>query len=266
VKMYQSTDIPASVHRAHEEFTHVVLNRSYTLHRPVLFDSSTLLDLPLCQTMPALDPDGRQTAKWKANGGVLVDTTNTAWGCDALVFVECPLWLARLEQVTAATRGYAVVPNPVSWTVYDEYVDLHTPTCEHLREIWQVCGGQNMTNGEVARESGWPIQQVIYLKARLKPREHWYIQKRLAPEREEFMPAWDWLVSGCLPRNEIGRAGHRAMVEEMARFGYISLKKLQHYPAGEPDWRALRKEREQALKDLAAVRSLVESLPDHLQT
>ena len=263
MKLYKSTDISASVHRAHEQFTHVVLNRSYFLHRPAIFDSSKLLDLPLCQTMPSLDPDGRQVEKWKTSGGVLVDTTNTVRECDALVFVECPLRLARIDQVASATRECAVIPDPVSWTVYDEYVDLHTPTSEHLREIWQVCGGQQMTNGEVARESGWPIQQVIYMKMRLKPKEHWYIQKRLAPERDEFIPAWDWLVSGCLPRAEITKAGHRAMVEEMARFGYISLKKIQHYPSEEPNWRALRKEREQALKDLAAVRSLVEELPCH---
>jgi hypothetical protein len=52
----------------------------------------------------------------------------------------------------------------------------------------------------------------------------------------------------------------------MARFGYIGLKKIQRYPDTEPDWKVLKKKRETALSDLAAVRSLVESLPDHLST
>lgn len=266
MKLFTTTGVSASVHRAHEEFTHVVLNRSYTLHRPVFFDSSPLLDLPLYQYASWL-PAASQKAKWQDKGGVLIDQDpDTAWECDVTLFVECPLRLARIDKVTAATREYAVIPNPVSWTVYDEYIDLHTPTTEHLREIWQVCGGQRMTNGEVSRESGWPIQQVMYMKACLNPKEHWYIQKRLAPERDEMMAAWDWLESGCVPRAAVTNAGHRAIVEEMAKFGYISLKKLQHYPSEEPNWRQLRKAREQALKDLAAVRSLVESLPDHLQT
>jgi len=266
MKLFSTTDLSASVHKAHAQFTHVVLNRAYTLHRPTVLDSTPLLDLPLYQYASWL-PSENQKARWQDGGGVLIDQDrDTAWECDVTLFVECPLRLARIDQVTVATREYAVVPNPVSWTVYDEYVDLHTPTVEHLQELWQVCGGQNMTNGELSRESGWPISQVLYMKRVFKPKEHWYIQKRLAPERDEMLPAWDWLESGCTPRAAIGRAGHRAMVEEMARFGYISLKKLQHYPAETPNWREHRKNREQALKDLAAVRSLVESLPDHLQT
>jgi hypothetical protein len=266
VKMYSTTDVAASVHRASGQFTHVVLNRSYALHRPVFFDSSTLLDLPICQRMPYADTEDRQTAKWKEQGGVLIDPTGMAWECDAALLVECPLRIARIDQVTAATREYAVIPNPVSWTVYDEYIDLHRPTTEHLQELWFACGGRQMSNAELSEASGWPVAQVMYMKAVFEPKEHWYIQKRLAPERDEFLPAWDWLVSGCLPRSEITKAGHRAMVEEMGRFGYVSLKKVWHYPAETPNWKRLRKEREQALKDLAAVRSLVESLPDHLQT
>jgi hypothetical protein len=101
------------------------------------------------------------------------------------------------------------------------------------------------------------------MKTALKPVEHWHIKKRLAPEREEFIPVWDWLESKEYPRKEITKAGYRNWIEEMARFGYIQLKKVQHYPVETPDWRKLEQGREDALRDMASVRLLVESLPDH---
>jgi len=265
MKLFSTTDVAASIRKAHGEFTHVVLNRSYTLHRPVFFDSKKIMDMPLYQYSIFL-PTDTQKERWQENGGILIDLSDSPWPCDVTAFIECPLSIARIEQVASESREYVVVPNPTHWAVYDEYVDLHRPTTEHLQELWRACGGRQMTNAELAEVSNWPIAQVMYMKAVFEPKEHWYIQKRLAPERDEFVPAWDWLESGCIPRSEIGKAGHRAMVEEMARFGYIGLKKVWHYPSEEPDWRRLRKERLQALKDLAAVRLLVESLPDHLQT
>lgn len=263
MKLFTTTDVSASVHRAHEQFTHIVLNRLYKLHRPTFFNSAQLIDLPLCQYAPWL-PTKPQVAKWEKEGGVLIDQYGyEPRPCDVTVFVECPMTKLHLDRVTMQTTEYAVIPNPVSWMVYDEYVDLHKPVTEHLQEIWSACGGRNMTNGELSRESGWPLSQLIYMKAVFQPKEHWYIDKRLAPEREEFIPAWDWLQAGCVPRSEVTKSGFKPQIEEMARFGYIKLKKLQHYPSETPNWRKLAKEREQALKDLAEVRSLVESLPVH---
>jgi hypothetical protein len=154
----------------------------------------------------------------------------------------------------------------MAWRTHEECVDLRHPPIDLLEAIWRVCGGKQMTNGELAQETGLPVHHVQYLKNSLKPEEYWYIQKRLAPERDEFVPAWDWLEGGAVPKRAVTEAGHKAQVEEMARFGYIGLKKMQHYPAGEPDWKVLKKKRETALNDLAAVRSLIESLPDHLST
>jgi hypothetical protein len=266
VKLFTTTDISASIHKASGQFTHVVFNRAYVLHKPVFFDSRPLLDLPLYQHMPWLDAEGRQFARWQETGGVLIEPGSVAHTCDVTVLVECPLTVARIEQVASVSAEGVVIPNPVSWTVYDEYLDLHRPVTEHLQEIWSACGGRRMTNGELSRASGWPLSQLVYMKAIFQPKEHWYIEKRLAPERQEFIPAWDWLEGGCVPRSEVTKAGFRAAVEEMARFGYIGLKKLQHYPAETPNWRKLAKEREQALRDLAAVRLLLESLPDHPST
>ena len=267
MKLFATTDISASVHKAHEDFTHVVVNRGFTLHKPIIFDSRALLDLPLNQHTPFIKESASQVDKWRAKGGVLIEQSPyLGWECDVTVMVECPFEPKRLDKVMQCTQEYGVIPNPVSWAVYDEYVDLHTPITEHLEEIWRVCAGRQMSNSELADESGWPLSQVQYMKKVFNPKEHWYIQKRLAPEREEMLPAWDWLEGGCVPRSVVSEAGHRSMVEEMGRFGYVALRKLWHYPSETPNWRALRKAREAALKDLAAVRSLVDSLDDHLQT
>src|ERR1700693_3509233 len=121
-----------------------------------------------------------------------------------------------------------------------------------------------MSNLELAEKSNVPVYEVGYLKMSFAPKEYWRIQKRLAPEREELMPAWDILENGEIPRSDITKTGIKRYVEELARFNYITLKRVQHYPKKEPNWEALREKRDTALMNLAEVRLLVESLPDHL--
>jgi hypothetical protein len=157
-----------------------------------------------------------------------------------------------------------VIPNPVSWSTHEDCINLRFPTVEALRAIWTVAAGKPFTNTELSFETNIPISQLQYIKNSLHPVEHWYIQKRLAPEREEMMPAWDWLEAGTVPKWKIIESGHKSMIEELGKFGYINLKRYQHYAAEEPDWQVIERKRQRALNDLAAVRSLVESLPDHL--
>lgn len=266
MKLYSTTDVAASVRRAYEQFTHVVLNRGYTTIKPVFFMSKTIEDLPLYQYASWMPETQGQLRTWREKGGVLV-AQDTHWNadCDVSVMVECPYDFDRIARVNGHNAEYGVIPHPMSWRTHEECVDLRNPPPDLLRAIWQVCGGKQMTNAELSQDTGLPIAQLQYVKNSLKPAEHWYIQKRLAPERDEFVEAWDWLQSGAIPRAEVTKAGYKAQVEEMARFGYIGLKKLQHYPSEEPDWEKLREKRETALSDLAAVRSLVESLPAHLE-
>lgn len=267
MKLFATTDVAASVRRAHEQFTHVVLNRGYTTIKPVFFMSKTIADLPIYQYASWLPETDAQLCAWREKGGVLImQDTHMHVVCDATVMVECPYDINRIDRVTFETVEYGVIPHPMAWRTHEECVDLRHPPVGLLQAIWRVCGGKQMTNAELANDTGLPVLQLQYLKNSLKPVEHWYIQKRLAPERDEFVPAWDWLEGGPVPKRAVTEAGFKAQVEEMARFGYIGLKKTHHYPDAEPDWKVLKKKRETALSDLAAVRSLVESLPDHLQT
>jgi hypothetical protein len=267
MKLFTTTDVAASVRRAHEQFTHVVLNRGYTTIKPVFFMSKTIADLPIYQYASWLPETMGQLHRWQTHGGVMIgQDTHLGIAGDVTVMVECPYDIDRIDRVMLNTAEYGVIPHPMAWRTHEECVDLRHPPVDLLEAIWRVCGGKQMTNSELAQETGLPVLQLQYLKNSLKPVEHWYIQKRLAPERDEFVPAWDWLEGGPVPKRAVTEAGFRAQVEEMARFGYIGLKKTQHYPDAEPDWKVLKKKRETSLSDLAAVRSLVESLPDHLST
>jgi len=270
VKLYSTTDAGKSIHKAHGQFTHVVLNRSTTLSRAIPFNSRTIVDLPLYQYASWIPESELQLRNWWDRGGVLIaqdsHLTLPEGPPDVTVLAECPYDLFRLETTNQFNREYGVVPNPVSWTAHDETVDLRHPPVDFLKEIWHHCGGRQMSPSELSQASGWPVAQVQLMKNCFKPEEWWYVQKRLKPDRSELMPAWDWLEGGAVPKREVTKSGYRAAVEELGRFGYIGLKKLHHYPSETPKWRALEKERNAALKSLADVRLLVESLPDHLSS
>lgn len=267
MKLYSTRDIAASVKKAYENFTHVILNRGYMTLRPVYFNTATLDGLPVLQYASWIPATRTQLTRWKNLGGVLIEQDNRPpeeFPADVTVMVECPYDMKRLKQCMWRNNEYGVIPHPVSWTTHEECIDLRFPTSDLLREIWSIAVGQPFTNQELASVTGIPSTKLQYIKNSLHPVEHWYIQKRLAPEREEMLPAWDWLESGTISKAEISNAGYKAMIEELGRFGYIQLKKYQHYPKGEPDWSTIDRQRERALIDLASVRSLVNSLPDHL--
>ena len=267
MKLYSTTDIAASVKKAYEQFTHVVLNRGYTILKPVYFDTNKLAGLNCMQYASWIDASKPQLARWRNLGGILIEQDTHPkedFPADVTVMVECPYDMDRLKKCNWRNNEYGVIPNPVSWSTHEECINLRFPTSDLLREIWTVAGGQPFTNGELATETGIPVSQLQYIKNALHPVEHWYIQKRLAPEREEMLPAWEWLEAGTVPKWKINESGHKSMIEELGKFGYINLKRYQHYPQEEPDWQTVDRKRERALSDLSAVRSLVATLPDHL--
>jgi hypothetical protein len=266
MKLFRTTDVSASVHAAYRQFTHIALNRGYTLIRPVHFRTALLDDLPIFQYASWIPSTASQVAAWQGKGGVLIEQDTVPKNLlapDVTVMVECPYTMARIEACCARNTEYGVIPNPMSWSTHEECVNLRFPTQEALERLWRVAAGQSMNDSDLAAEAGYPIQHVRYMRNSLAPIERWTIHKRLAPDQAALMPAWDWIPSGDIDRAKITKAGCRVQIEEMARLGNIGLKRLHHYPTDEPDWDNLTKRRETALTDLASVRSLLETLPDH---
>lgn len=268
MNLYATTDTAASIHAAYSAFTHVLVNRGYTTIKPAFFRSSKIADLPVYVWAWWEKAAAGQLDKWRQHGGVLIDryiTSERAGSADVLLFVECPMTMARIEKSMTHIAEYGVIPRPHTWTVHEQAIDLRTPEDSRLRLLWEICCGQRITDDELAEYSGLPKQHVQYQRCSFKDVEEWEIRPRLAPEAPGLTPAWEWVGKGRTePKKVVREAGHKAAIKEMARLGHVSLKKYHRYAADEPDWAKLEAKRQQALSDLAEVRSLVESLPDHL--
>ena len=268
MKLYATSDIASSIRRAHQDFTHVLVNRGYTTIKPVYFRSSKIADLPVYQWAWWDKATDGQLIRWRELGGILIDRytfSDKAGAADVVVFVECPLTMKRIERSVINTAEYAVIPRPHTWRVHEECIELRTPPADRLLDLWKICHGARLTDAELAESSGIPKQHVMYMRKSLKPAEEWTIKPRLAPEFAGFLDAWEWIGTGRTVSRKDARA-HKAPIREMARLGHISIEKIQQYPTDEPDWQKLEMKRAAAIADLAAVRSLVETLPDHLQT
>ncbi|PRX32273.1 hypothetical protein B0G75_104294 [Paraburkholderia sp. BL18I3N2] len=269
MKLYATNDIPTSIRRAHGDFTHVLVNRGYTTIKPVFFRSVLIADLPVYQWGFWKDATRGQHERWRKNGGVLIDEyafSDKSGAADVLVFVECPMTMQRIVQSSQHIAEYTVIPRPHTWRVHEECIELRTPTVDALRLLWRAAHGRRISDDQLARETGVPRQHVTYMRASLKPTEEWVMKPRLQPEFAAFQAAWEWIGAGrCAFRKEVREAGHRAAIKEMARLGHIALERVQAYPDVEPDWERVERRRLEAMADLAAVRSLLEGLPDHLQ-
>lgn len=268
MKYFATSDVALSVRKAHDAFTHVLVNRGYTTIRPVFFKSSKIADLPVYVWAYWDKASASQLIRWRERGGVLLDRytySDMAGPADVLVFVECPLTMERVTKSAIHTAEYAVLPRPHTWRVHEDCIDLRTPSADRLRELWHLCRGRRMTDDELAEASGIAKQHVMYLRKSLKPVEEWEIRPRIAPEFPGLMPAWEWIGAGRTDAKRVVReAGHKAAVKEMARRGHVAMTKWQVYRDTEPDWDVIERKRAEAIADLASVRSFVESLPDHL--
>jgi hypothetical protein len=270
-KLYRTSDIAASIRKAHEAFTHVTCCRSYASLRPPFFRSERLDVAPIYSYASWIPESAAQLERWRAGGGVLIsrDSMPDAAGeTDVMVLAECPFSMARVTRAAGVTLEHVVIPVPI-WRIHDEAIDARTPPVETLQEIWKVCRGKRMTDQDLADATGIPRSRLTYMRARLRPREEWEMRPRLAPDAAALLPAWNWLIGdgvGCTAeRKAVRLAGHRAAVRELARRGHVAMTKYQVYDAAEPVWQRLEDKRVQALADLAAVRALVDSLPSHLE-
>jgi hypothetical protein len=268
MKLYATTDIATSIRRAHDAFTHILVNRGYTIIKPVFFRSVLISDLPVYQWGYWKKATHGQLERWRANGGVLIDEytfSDKSGAADVLVFVECPLTMRRIIQSSQHIAEYTVLPRPHTWRVHEQCLDLRTPSADALQPLWQAARGRRISDDRLAEETGLTRPHLTYIRASLKPVEEWEIKPRLQPDFAGFLPAWEWIGAGrCASRKEVHEAGHKAAVKEMARLGHIALSKVQAYSDTEPDWERVERRRREAIEDLASVRSLLEGLPDHL--
>ncbi|QTD88869.1 hypothetical protein [Burkholderia anthina] len=268
MKFYRTNSVVASIRQAHADFTHVHVHRAYVNARPILVRTEALKDLPIFAWASWQKEAAAQLARWRENGGVLLNrgkVTGVEGPADVMVFFECPMSRRYLEQASAAITEQVVIPVAPTWRQHELSVDLRTPSEMQLRALWEHCQGRRMTDQALADASGVPMQYVMLMRRSLAPAEEWDIRPRLAPESAALLPAWEWIGTGRVAsKREVRAAGHKTALREMKRLGHIALTKYLTYPADPPDWIALAAKRRKAIEDLDQIRSLVESLPDHL--
>ncbi|MCO4881555.1 hypothetical protein VOI32_13985 [Paraburkholderia caribensis] len=270
MKLYATNDVAASIRKSFETYTHILVNRGYETIKPVFFRSAKVSDLPI-HVWASWEPASvSQLSRWRENGGILFDRdtySDKAGPADVLVFVECPMTIKRLVDSAKHVEQYTVLPRPHTWRMHELAVDLRTPSDEKLRALWQHCRGARLTDLQLSEAAGIPRQHAQYMRNSFKPIEEWEIRPRLRPDFAGFVDAWEWIGSGrCASKKAVREVGHRAAIREMAKLGHITVEKFHQYPPDEPDWDKLESKRTAALSELTNMRSLIESLPDHLQS
>lgn len=280
MKTFSTPDLEASVRRAHADFTHVAVDRTYSSLKPSFMRTGNLVDLPIYLWAPWLNRDTPKQ-RWQKEGGVLIcqGGVETIEANDVLLFAECPFSLDVLRYKTANTVEYVVLPIP-NWRVYEEAIDIKHPpaeeaerlqralwkfgTCEHpaLTHLGQRSGYVCMDT-ELAEEMRLPHTRLQYMYGSFKPVTVYQVQKRLAPEgplAEVYSQVPEIIEKKLLTLDQ------RKALKEMDRLGHIRLTKYRVFPNRLLNLKRHTRNRERALTDLAAIRSLVESLPGHLQT
>ncbi len=282
MKLFVTSDLEASVRKAHADFTHVILDRTYHSLRPVFFCTGALMDLPIYLWADWLNHD-TPLQRWQAAGGVLIcrgNLVDAAGPNDVTLFVECPFSIDTLSHKTQHTVEYTVLPIP-NWRTYEQALDTVHPPVEDMeklqRALWKFGSSDHpaltllgMRSGyvcmdiELADELGIPHTQLQYMHHAFKPRDVYHISKRLAPEQGAMREVFG-KVPEIVRKNDLHLTERKAL-KEMDRLGHIRLTKYRVFPNKLLNIKKHAAIRDKKLSDLAAIRSLVESLPDHLQT
>lgn len=292
--LYQTQDTIASVRRAFAEYTHVVVNRSYHILKPAMLRTGQLVDLPVYVFLPWQNGSDAQLAKWKAEGGILLDASYDGHQIgprDVTVIAEAPTNMARLKAIQDCTAEYVVVNRPVSWRTHEDAVRLHAPPMEDtlaLREAVKrappdpqaariAAASRYPTSPyvcadvEAAKALGRPEQDVRTMRKSLNCQEIWCVQPRTAPDYAA--PAVAWAQIMALPDAGGGERifatleglhSWRRVLKEMGRRGYIGLRRYYVYAPFEPPYKRIEATYQSAQADFKAVRELVESTPQHL--
>lgn len=289
--IYQTQDTVASVRRAYQEFTHVVVNRSYHIIKPVMMRTGQLSDLPVFIYQPWKAGWERQVETWRAKGGVMVDASDNGVPIgrrDVTVIAEAPLNMRRLQAIQDVTDEYVVVNRPVSWKTHETAVDLYAPDVATLKAfrkaVKAIPAGLNArgiaavsrypespfvcTDLEVAAALDLPVIDVATLRKSLNCQEVWSVALRLPPDAPALLGVWKQLET--LPGTQKvftlleGPRSWRRALKEMERLGHIGLRRYYVYAHFEPNYKRLAEVHKTAQADFKAVRKLLAKAPEHL--
>src|ERR1700687_2520017 len=130
-KLFQTSDVTASVRDAVVRFRHVVLNRSYASLTPVYYNTGEIEDLPVYFFARWDKATFGQLERWRAGGGVVIDrspASDAVGEHEALIHVECPLNVRDIFRSKVKTTEELVVRRPHSWGAHENTIALISPS------------------------------------------------------------------------------------------------------------------------------------------
>jgi hypothetical protein len=290
--VFSTSNTALSVMAAHEQFTHIVLNRSYHIINPVYFKTGLIAHLPVFLFANWDRGTFSQLAKWRDKGGVLIDRSATSHDVgdnDVLIHAECPLSMRSLDWSRINTQQQVIINKPISWKMHFDALDLIAPgaeTCRRIRaalhEVPERAGVAAAsrypesllvtTDSEIAATAAILPQHVMYMRRMLKPQEVWSVKLRIKPEDAGLVQSWDEIealdvVNGARNFTKIGAIGQpwKRSIKEMARQGNIGLTRFHVYPTGEINFNKIQREHDLAYINLQEIQRFVEGLPVHPQ-
>lgn len=248
MKLFVTDDLAGATREAHAAFTHNVISDMTWSIAPRLFDTAPIADIVTALYAPWHGELG-QVEKWFEKGGVLLWRNKDVYpsGQDVLLVVEPPATVERLEKLAHGTTEYVVVQRPI-WSSMRKTVELHNPTAQDARHIFNLCKGRRVDLLGVSKETDIPSQFLSRMWVHAGGKRFTEYVPRLQPD--EGAEHWPDLTK--YPKHVLRR---------WAKAGNIVMKRGAVFGTEPPDYDLLERKRARALKNLDELRSLLESAP-----
>jgi hypothetical protein len=248
MKLFVTDDLAAACREAHTAFTHnVVADMTWSI-APRLFDTAPIADMVTALYAPWHGELG-QVQKWQAKGGVMLWRNKNVYpaGQDVLLVVEPPATRERLSKLAHATREYVVVQKPI-WSSMLKTVELHHPSAEEARRIFEHCKGRKVYIDDAAHELDIPVHYLSRMWTQVSYKSFTEAVPRMMPDTAEGREWWPKLDKA--PKH---------MLRAWAKSKNLVLKRGAFFTNNEPYYDRIESKRRYALSDLEELRSLLES-------
>jgi hypothetical protein len=261
MKLFVTDDLAGSCREAHEAFTHNILFETTHTVAPRLFDTEPIVDQVTALWAPWHGNLG-QVAKWRAKGGLLVWRDRaTPPPCDVLLVVEPPPARRLVERLARETQEYAVVQRPI-WSSMEKTLDLATPDPEIVKMVWEHCRGRKVLLSEMSQELGMPGHYLSRLWKAAGAVKRLDVIPYLVPESEEGRLWWPHLVA--YNRGETTQLTcPRKYLKMWTKEKRIATRRGAIFGNDPPDYELAATKRKKAIRELAELRTWLESRPVH---
>lgn len=258
-KLFVTDNLAGACREANESFTHNVLFDSTLSIAPRLFDTEPVADIVTALHAPWMGNLG-QVEKWRAKGGLLIWRDRQAPPPhDVLLVVEPPPSRKRLERLAWDANEYAVVQLPV-WSVMTKTLDLQTPEPDVLKLIFDHCKGRSLLVSEASQEIGMPGHYITRMWRAAGGVKRLDIIPYLVPDTQEGRDWWPHLVA--YNRGETTQLTcPRHLLRKWAKEKYLKVRRGAVFSTTPPDYERAERQRKHAIRELAGLRSFLESRP-----